>query len=322
MEVLDITGKGFDDIKNKVLRVTDESAAELIFKQDPLRILRAVRQSLQLGFEIESKTFEAMKKTVDRISIVSPERIRDELIKILLCESASKAIEMMDEIALLEIILPEIKCLQNLKQPPQYHDDDVYRHTLKVLDRVAPSLVLRISALLHDAGKLRAFNDKEGRITFYGHEKYGVEIAERILSRLIFPRDFSDAVLCVIKNHIRPKNYISDWGDAAVRRLAFECGEHLDLIMDLGKADYGKDEPDMRVFELARRIEKLKKKDALNISKNFIDGLELMNFFNLPPGPWIKTAKDKINETLIENPRLSKQEVLEILKNFLQKPIS
>ena len=317
MEVLDITQKGFDDIKNKILRVTDESAAEFIFNQDPLRILRAVRQSLQLGFEIEAKTFAAMKKTVERISIVSPERIRDEMIKILLCEAPSKAFEMTDEIGLLEIILPEIKKLQNLKQPPKYHNDDVYRHTLKVLDRVKPSLVLRVSALLHDSGKLKAFSDKGQSITFYAHEKYGADIAQKVLSRLIFPRDFSDAVFHIVKNHIRPINYTSDWSDAAVRRLAFDCGHYLDLIMDLAKADYGKDAPDPKIFELSERIETLKEKDALNINKNFISGSELMDYFNLPPGPWIKAAKNKINETLIENPRLSKQEILEIIKPSL-----
>jgi tRNA nucleotidyltransferase/poly(A) polymerase len=112
---------------------------------------------LQLGFTIEPSTFDAMHKTAARIDIVSPERIRDEINKMLVCANPSKAFEMLDEISLLQTIFPDIKKLQGLKQPPQHHLYDVYGHTMKVLDRTAPLLPLRMSALMHDVGKLPAY---------------------------------------------------------------------------------------------------------------------------------------------------------------------
>jgi tRNA nucleotidyltransferase/poly(A) polymerase len=113
-DILDLTKKGVEDIKNGIIRVTDEKNAEVIFSQDPLRILRAIRQSLQLGFKIEEKTYSAMRQNSERISIVSPERIRDEINKILIEEAPSKSFLMMDDIGILENILPEISKLKNL----------------------------------------------------------------------------------------------------------------------------------------------------------------------------------------------------------------
>ena len=114
--LLDLTKKGIDDIKDKIIRVTDEMASDIIFEQDPLRILRAVRQSFQLNFSIESKTYQSMKNKAERIKIVSGERIAEEINKILLLEKPSKAIEMLDDIGLLNILFPELKQTQNIEQ--------------------------------------------------------------------------------------------------------------------------------------------------------------------------------------------------------------
>lgn len=108
MELVDLTGLGLEDIKNKIIRVTDESASDVIFEQDPLRILRAVRQSFQLDFEIESKTYSSMKKNIERIKIVSPERIRDEINKMLVLDNPSKAFDMLKSIGLFSVIFPEL----------------------------------------------------------------------------------------------------------------------------------------------------------------------------------------------------------------------
>ncbi|MCL2390683.1 MAG: CCA tRNA nucleotidyltransferase, partial [Endomicrobia bacterium] len=174
MRVLDFTSKGLKDIEDRIIRVADCANAKIIFRQDPLRILRAVRQSLQLGFSIEAETYKEMKASAQRIKIVSPERVRDEINKILAESNPSKAFKMMDDINLLGEILPEISRLKNLKQPEKYHDDDVYNHTLKVLDRIQAEPVLRMSALLHDAGKYDTYKEIGGKITFYGHENESV----------------------------------------------------------------------------------------------------------------------------------------------------
>ena len=116
-QLLDLTKKGLEDIKGKIIRVTDESASDIIFEQDPLRTLRAVRQSFQLNFTIEAKTYQSMKNKAERIKIVSGERIAEEINKILLVEKPSKAFDMLDDIGLLEILFPELKQTQNVKQP-------------------------------------------------------------------------------------------------------------------------------------------------------------------------------------------------------------
>ncbi|MCL2334677.1 MAG: HD domain-containing protein, partial [Endomicrobia bacterium] len=263
MHVLDLTGMGLADIESKTIRVTDPPNADIIFSQDPLRILRAIRQSLQLGFKIETGTFGAMKKAAKRINIVSPERVRDEINKILAEKSPSKAFLKMDEINLTAEIFPELERLKNLAQPPKYHSDDVYNHTLKALDRVPAEPVLRMAALLHDLGKFKKFKKDGDKISFHGHETESAKEAEAVLKRLKYSKDFISAVSSVIENHMYPKNYSSEWKDSAVRRFAKSCGAQLAAVLELEKADYGKDEPDEKIFDLIKRIENMKASGSL-----------------------------------------------------------
>lgn len=319
MDVLDLTGKGFDDIHNKIIRVTDPVNAEIIFAQDPLRILRAVRQKFQLGFEIESLTFEAMKTSSSRIHIVAPERIRDEINKILVQKKPSEAFYMMKEIGLLSEILPEIEALYGLGQPEKYHNDGVFEHTFKVLDRTNSDLLLRMAALLHDAGKLKACKNEEGKISFYGHEIYGAQIAGKILKRLRYPKEFAGKTVNIVRNHMRPKNYNCRWKDSALRRFAADCGQETDYVLKLAKADYGKDAADNNVFEFSERLENLNKRGLLYLKKELVSGGELMKYFALAGGDWIKKAKECIADARFENPALTKDEALRLVKEMLNK---
>ncbi|MCL1971838.1 MAG: CCA tRNA nucleotidyltransferase [Endomicrobia bacterium] len=317
MEVLDLTKKGLADIKDKIIRVTDPPNADIIFNQDPLRILRAVRQKLQLGFDIEPVTFEAMKKASCRIRIVAPERIREEINKILTENAPSGAFKMMDDINLLEEILPEISRLKNLKQPSKYHDDDVFTHTLKVADRTNTDLILRMSALLHDTGKFAAFKQEGEKITFYGHENNSALIAGEILKRLRYPKEFSRKVINIIKNHMHPKNYSSVWKDSAIRRFAASCAEETDYVMELAKADFGKDKPDEKVFELINRIDFLRNTSMLYPKEELISGSELMAYFGLTQGEWIKKAKETVREAQMDNPEMTKDAAFMLVKEML-----
>jgi tRNA nucleotidyltransferase/poly(A) polymerase len=188
MRILDFTLQGVADIENKIIRVVDSSNIELIFKQDPLRILRAVRQSIQLGFSIEAEAYNAMKVSSSRIGIVSPERIRDEINRILVEKSPSKAFKMMDEINLSVKILPEVARLKSLEQPEKYHKDNVFTHTLKVLDRTKDDIILRMAALLHDMGKYATCKKDSGRISFYGYDAESAKEAEVVLKRLKYSK--------------------------------------------------------------------------------------------------------------------------------------
>jgi putative nucleotidyltransferase with HDIG domain len=318
MEVLDLTKKGVSDIENKIIRAADSTAADIIFKQDPLRILRALRQSLQLGYSIESETFRAMKEAVKRIDIVSPERIRGELDKILAQPFPSAAFKAADEINLLCEILPSVAKLKGLPQPAKYHDKDAFGHTLDVVDRVKNEPVLRMSALLHDIGKYETFKNENGKISFYGHEKISAENAAKILKDLKYPKDFAASVANTIKNHMYPKTYLPVWSDAAVRRMVLRCKDDFDYALELSKADYGVESKTDVLDALLERINKLKEKKTLYPNFGFLDGKFLIEHFNLPGGIWVKKVKESLNEALIENPSLTKEEALKIAGKILK----
>jgi tRNA nucleotidyltransferase/poly(A) polymerase len=309
MTILDFTSKGIKDIKNKTIRVTDPKNAEIIFRQDPLRILRAVRQSLQLGFSIETITYDAMKASAKRIDIVSPERIRDELNKIIIEQSPSKAFLMIDDINLLQEILPEVARLKNLEQAKKYHVDDVFTHTLKTLDKTRNDATLRISALFHDIGKFKTYKKTGSEISFLGHE------CEGILKRLKYPKDFIRRVSSIIKNHMYLKMYTNDWSDSAIRKFFKRCANDYDLIMEISKADCAKINDERKLADLNARIENLKLKNMLYKGEMF-SGKELMEIFNKPAGKWIKIAKNKIEELQIENPKITKGKAIKIIKNL------
>ncbi len=308
-KLLDLTNKGLTDIKNKIIRVTDESAADIIFSQDPLRILRAVRQSFQLDFSIEQQTYQSMKNNSDRITIVSQERIRDEINKILLLNKPSKAFRMLDDIGLLKIILIELKQTQNVEQPKKYHNKDVYGHIMDVVDSVPNNLLLRISALLHDIGKPQTQTNVDGKISFINHEYIGSKIAKQILIRLKYSMDVIKQVCFLIENHMYPKMYLSSWKDSSVRKFADKLGNNMENIELLYIAD-GKESN----IELFDRVRILQKKNMLAPREELFDGNELIKIFNKPAGKWITQTKQYIKELQFENPHISKEEVIKKLK--------
>lgn len=312
-KLLDLTNKGLKDIKNKIIRVTDESASDIIFSQDPLRILRAVRQSFQLNFSIEQKTYQSMKNNSNRITIISQERIRDEINKILLLDKPSKAFKMLDDIGLLNVIFPELKQTQKVKQPKKYHDKDVYGHIMDVVDKVQNNLLLRILALLHDIGKPQTQTNVDGKISFINHEIKSSKLAKQILIRLKYPMEFIKQVCFLIENHMYPKMYFSGWKDSFVRKFADKLGDNMENIELLSLADskeYNK--------ELFDRVRVLQKKNMLIPQKELFDGNELIKLFNKPAGKWISMAKQYIKELQFENPKISKEEVVKKLKIILK----
>jgi tRNA nucleotidyltransferase/poly(A) polymerase len=313
-EVLDLTGLGLSDIKNKIIRAADPSAAGIIFQQDPLRILRAVRQSLQLNFKIDPSTYAAMKDAAQRIKIVSPERIRDEINKILSQPKPSTAFEMLDDTGLLSEILPDVAAVKGLAQPEKYHIKDVFGHTLDVLDRVKNDLILRVAALFHDVGKRAAYKNENGKISFIGHERQSCDISQNALKKLKYPKDFISRVCLIIKNHMYPKMYEEKWSDAAVRRFAARCGDELENILELSKADYGRQTGVETLAALKDRMERLKSQNALICNGELVDGQLLMRHFSLPPGTWIKKAKEIIAEERFENPSLTQDEAFKLVK--------
>ena len=198
--LLDYVG-GEKDIRQKVIRTIGEPRKR--FSEDKLRLLRAIRFSSTLGFEIEEKTFEALRELVHEITVVSQERIRDELVKIMIGPCAGAGIGLLDQAGLLAILLPEVHAMKGVPQPEGFHPEgDVFAHTRKMLDAmVEPSVVLAFSVLLHDAGKPPTFSVSD-RIHFIRHQTVGAEIAGGVCGRLRFPNHVRDRIVACVENHM------------------------------------------------------------------------------------------------------------------------
>lgn len=200
-EVLDFVG-GREDLQNKVVRAIGDPTAR--FREDHLRLLRAVRFAARLGFTIEPVTLAAIAENHSLILTVSAERVRDELVRILIEGGARYGFELLEQTGLLAVLLPEVAAMKGVEQPPQFHPEgDVWTHTLLLLDQLeSPTPELALGALLHDVGKPPTFRVAD-RIRFDGHVEAGVGLARNILSRLRFSRDTTEQVEALVANHMR-----------------------------------------------------------------------------------------------------------------------
>jgi len=202
-EVIDFVG-GRADLERKLIRAIGDPAQR--FAEDRLRVLRAVRFATVLGFEIDPATWEAVVASTDKITQISAERIREELVKIFLSPNRARGWDLLDASGLMRVILPELDSMKGCEQPPQFHPEgDVFKHTrimLELLPKEA-SLPLVLSVLFHDIGKPpTATVDEEGRIRFNGHDRIGAEMTEAIMERLRFSRAEIDATVEAVRQHM------------------------------------------------------------------------------------------------------------------------
>ena len=227
-EVLDFVG-GRADLAAGLIRAV--GVAELRFEEDHLRMLRGVRLAASLGFSVEARTLEAIRRKSGSVSLVAAERVRDELTRILTEGGARRGFELLDETELLNAVLPEVAALKGVAQPAEFHPEgDVWTHTLLMLEGLhTPSAELAWGVLLHDVGKPPTFRVAE-RIRFDGHVEAGVEIAGRILHRLRFPNAVSEQVLALVANHLRFKDVPHMKQSTLLRFLRTDrFAEHLEL---------------------------------------------------------------------------------------------
>jgi poly(A) polymerase len=227
-QILDFVG-GRDDIHSRIVRAIGDPEAR--FREDHLRLLRAVRFAARLGFRVDPRTFQAIHKMAPEVRTVAPERVRDELTRILTEGAARRGFELLDAAGLLEQVLPEVSAMKGVEQPPEFHPEgDVWIHTLLLLEKLdRPTPTLAWGALLHDVGKPSTFQMAD-RIRFNGHVEAGVEIAGHIMNRLRFSREDADQILALIANHMKFKDAF-DMRESTLKRFlrqpAFE--EHLEL---------------------------------------------------------------------------------------------
>jgi putative nucleotidyltransferase with HDIG domain len=301
--------KGITDLKDEVI-VTPLDPKETFF-EDPLRMLRAIRFAAQLGFQIEEKTFSAIETYADRIAIISKERIRDEFLKILMSSKPSHGIHLLYQSGLMKILFPEILELQGVDNQGGYKHKDVYLHTLKVLDNVAAlngSQTLRIAALYHDIAKPRTKRFiKDIGWTFHGHEELGARMFEKFGRQLKLSVKEIKTVEKLIRLHLRPIAVANDEvTDSAIRRLIVEAGDDIDALLTLCRADITSKNRDrvkkyMSNFELVeKRIAEVEEKDALRAFQSPFNGKEIMEMFDLKPGPSVGMIKHHIEEAILE----------------------
>ena len=295
---------GRSDLVGRYIRAVGDPVDR--FKEDPLRMLRAVRFSCQLGFDIERETYFAMCRKARALQKISWERKADEMTKILLSPRASEGLKLLHNSFLIDYIIPELLPMIGLRQRGDYHHKDVWRHTLQVVANTQPDLALRWAAVLHDIAKPSTKSVENGEVHFFGHDMAGAEIARHVLLRLHYSTDLVDQVTKLVRMHQRINLYESDWTVGAVRRFVREAGDELPLLFALSKADITSQREAKvaarmaLVQQLEERVEELRTQEETEKIKSPLDGNELMAIFGRPPGPWIKDVKERLLNAVLD----------------------
>ncbi|HXE14083.1 MAG TPA: CCA tRNA nucleotidyltransferase [Bryobacteraceae bacterium] len=310
-EVLDYVG-GQRDLEDRIIRAIGDP--ERRFREDHLRLLRAVRFAARLDFEIEPATFEAMRKLAPLAADVAAERTRVELVRILTEGHPRRGMELLDRTGLLVIVLPEVAALKGVEQPPEYHPEgDVWVHTLMMLDLLEhPSATLAMGVLLHDVGKPATFRIAE-RIRFDGHAEKGVEIAAGILERLRYSREDSEQILALIANHMRFKD-IRQMRQSTLKRFLRlpEFAEHLELHRIDCMASHG----GLDCWRFARKSMDTVPEAELRPPR-LLTGRDLIDE-GYKPGPAFGRALEEVETAQLEGTVRNKEEALAVARKTLE----
>ncbi|WP_425434209.1 CCA tRNA nucleotidyltransferase [Nocardioides terrae] len=321
-EVVDLYG-GVVDLATRVIRTpgTPESS----FSDDPLRMMRAARFAAQLGFDVAPEVVAAMTEMADRIAIISAERVRDELVKLVTAPYPRKGLTLLVDTGLAERVLPELPALQ-LERDEHHRHKDVYEHTLTVLEQTmdlekrlpggGPDFVARFAALMHDVGKprTRRFVD-DGTVTFHHHDVVGAKLTRKRMQALKFSNADIDAVAHLVELHLRFHGYGSgEWTDSAVRRYVRDAGDQLDRLHLLTRADCTtrnrrKAERLWRTYDaLEERIDRLAADEELAALRPALDGNQIMAILDLPPGRQVGEAYRFLMELRLDEGPLSEED--------------
>jgi len=303
---------GLDDLAAYRLR-TPLSPTES-FTDDPLRMLRAARFISGYHFLPDSELVAAVKELRGRLEIVSAERIRDELDKLLVVESPEEGLWFLVNTGLAEEFLPELPALA-LQQDPVHRHKDVLAHTIAVVEKTSPDKILRLAALLHDIGKPKTRSFGRGGVSFHHHEVVGARMAEERMRALRYPEDEIADVRRLVELHLRFHGYGDDlWTDSAVRRYATDAGHLLDKLNELTRCDCTTRnqrkaaELSRRMDLLVLRIAQLEEQEQLSRIRPDLDGNEIMEHLGIGPGPDVGRAWKFLYELRLEEGPLGEEE--------------
>ena len=321
---------GLEALAHQVLDTP--ATPEQSFSDDPLRMMRAARFTSQLGFEPAPRVERAMREMTSRLDIVSAERIRDELSRLLLTEHPRTGLDLLVRTGLADRVLPELTALQ-LETDEHHRHKDVYAHSLTVLEQAMdlehrlperPDLILRLAALLHDIGKpaTRRF-ESGGKVSFHHHDVVGAKLARKRLSALRFNGDVTAAVCELIELHLRFHGYAGgEWTDAAVRRYVRDAGGQLERLHILTRADcttrnQAKATRLRRAYdELEARIDELAAEEELSAMRPDLDGSQIMALLGISPGPVVGEAYRYLLEQRIEQGPLGPERAEAALRDW------
>ena len=306
--VVDYVG-GLNDLSKGVIRAIGDR--EQRFEEDHLRMLRAIRFAARFGFEIEPATMAAIRRLHDRITRVSPERIRDELVRILTEGAARLGLELLDSSGLLKDILPEVAAMKGVQQPPEFHPEgDVWTHTLLMLEGLrSPTATLALGVLLHDVGKPGTFRVAE-RIRFDGHVELGEKIARDILTRLRFSNAEIEQVIALVSNHMR-FGRVHEMRESKLKRMLRM--DRFDEHLELHRLDCSASHGNLENYEFAKsKLEQLPPEELR--PARLLTGRDLIEA-GYSPGPAFTRMLEMAEDAQLESKIHSKEDALELVKS-------
>ncbi|MGY0060032.1 CCA tRNA nucleotidyltransferase [Streptomyces sp. LZ34] len=318
---------GLEDLAARVLRTP--GTPEESFSDDPLRMMRAARFAAQLDFDVAPEVIAAMKAMAGRIEIVSAERVRDELNKLVLAAHPVKGLRLLVDTGLADYVLPELPALR-LERDEHHRHKDVYEHTLTVLEQAialekdGPDLVLRLAALLHDIGKPRTRRfEKDGRVSFHHHEVVGAKMTKSRMTKLKYSNELVKDVSHLVELHLRFHGYgTGEWTDSAVRRYVRDAGPLLERLHKLTRSDCTtrnkrKAGALSRAYDgLEERIARLQQQEQLDAIRPDLDGNEIMKILGIGPGPQVGKAYKHLLELRLEHGPMERDAAVTALQDW------
>lgn len=310
--VLDLVG-GLEDLQARLIRTIGDPRQR--FSEDKLRMLRAVRLAVELDFQIAPEVAEAIRAMADQITVVSAERIREELVRILTGPAPGKGLRLLHEVGLLGAILPEVEAMVGVPQPDVFHPEgDVFTHTALALDHLrSPSAVLAMGVLLHDVGKPPTYT-VEDRVRFPRHDEVGAEIALKVCRRLRFSNEETERIVALVREHMRFKDLPRMRPAKARRFLARpDFPDHLELHRVDCLASHG----DLSTYEWAKEAHaRLSEEEPM--PRRLITGDDLIEL-GLKPGPAFREILSAVEDEQLEGRISTREEALAFLKRLLQE---